>query len=99
MYRNGTGTVLRAQGSLRDANLVRWHADDGKILRIGGWQERGTVDFSGTVRGMLAWEDNSGNRYNAAGMHDALKVMTSGNTIYDITPTSGFTSGKTYSLN
>ena len=90
VYRNGTEYM--AQGRWRDANLVRWHED--ALRPIGGWQERGTVDFSGTVRGMLAWEDNSGNRYVAAGMHNALKVMTAGNTIYDITPTSGFTAGR-----
>jgi len=89
VYRNGTDYMQ--QGRWRDANLVRWHED--ALRPIGGWRERGTVDFSGTVRGMLAWEDNSGNRYVAAGMHDALKVMTSSNTIYDVTPAT-FTDGR-----
>ena len=89
VYRNGTDYMQ--QGRWRDANLVRWHED--ALRPIGGWRERGSVDFSGTVRGMLSWEDNSGNRYVAAGMHDTLKVMTSGNTIYDITPAT-FTTGR-----
>ena len=89
VYRNGTDYMQ--QGRWRDANLVRWHED--ALRPIGGWRERGTVDFSGTVRGMIAWEDNSGNRYVAAGMHDTLKVMTSSNTIYDVTPAT-FTDGR-----
>jgi hypothetical protein len=88
-YRNGTEYM--SQGRWRDANLVRWHED--ALRPIGGWQQRGTVDLNKTVRGMLAWEDNSGNRYVAFGRHDGLTAMTAGNTTYDITPTS-FTTGR-----
>ena len=88
-YRNGTEYM--AQGRWRDANLIRWHED--ALRPIGGWQQRGTVDLNKTVRGMLAWEDNSGNRYVAFGAHDSLTAMTAGNTTYDITPTS-FTTGR-----
>lgn len=88
-YRNGTDYM--SQGRWRDANLVRWHEDS--LRPIGGWQQRSTVDLDGTVRGMIAWEDNSGNRYVAFGLHDSLIAMTSGNTIYDITPAT-FTTGR-----
>lgn len=89
VYRNGTEYMQ--QGRWRDANLVRWHED--ALRPIGGWRQRSSVDFGGVVRGMLAWSDNSNNRYLAAGLNDSLKVMTAGNAIYDITPTT-FTTGR-----
>ena len=88
-YRNGTEYM--SQGRWRDANLIRWHED--ALRPIGGWQQRASVNLAGTVRGMLAWEDNSSNRYVAFGLHDSLIAMTSGNTTYDITPTT-FTTGR-----
>lgn len=88
-YRNGTEYM--SQGRWRDANLIRWHED--ALRPIGGWQQRGSVNLAGTVRGMLAWEDNSSNRYVAFGLHDSLIAMTSGNTTYDITPAT-FTAGR-----
>lgn len=89
VYRNGTEYM--SQGRWRDVNLVRWHED--ALRPVGGWQQRGSVDLAGTVRGMISWEDNSGNRYVAFGMHDSLVAMTATNTTYDITPTS-FTTGR-----
>ena len=73
VYRNGTEYM--AQGRWRDANLVRWHED--ALRPIGGWQQRGTVDFTGAVRGMLAWEDNSGNRYVAWRTYSHFKSFSS----------------------
>ena len=88
-YRNGT--EYQAMGRWRDANLVRWH--EGALRPVGGWRQRGTVDISGVVRSMLAWEDNSNNRRVAFGTHDKLFAMTAGNTVSDITP-AGFTAGR-----
>lgn len=88
-YRNGTEYM--AQGRWRDANLVRWHED--ALRPVGGWQQRGNVTIGGVTRGMIAWEDNSGNRYAAFGTHDSLTVMNATNTTYDITPAT-FTSGR-----
>jgi hypothetical protein len=80
-----------AQGRWRDANLIRWHED--ALRPVGGWQQRGDVSIGGTVRGSIAWEDNSNNRYVAFGTHDSLQVMNAGNTVTDITPTT-FTDGR-----
>lgn len=82
-YRNGTD--LMSQGRWRDVNLVRWHED---VLRpVGGWRQRGSVDFDGVSRKMMSWEDNTGDGWLAVSTHDALYVMTIGNVIYNITPT------------
>lgn len=88
-FRNGTD--LQAQGRWRDGSLVRWH--EGAMMPVGGWRQRGTVDITGTVRGMLSWRDNSQNRYIAMGVHDGLFVMEEDNSVFDITPV-GFTSGR-----
>jgi len=88
-YRNGTEYM--SQGRWRDVNLVRWHDD--ALRPVGGWRQRGDVDFSGTYRGMLSWEDNSGDKRLALGSYNALKVMNAGNVVTDITPT-GLTAGR-----
>jgi hypothetical protein len=88
-YRNGTD--LMSQGRWRDVNLVRWHED--ALRPIGGWRQRRSVDISGTSRAMIAWEDNSANRYLAAGTFENLYAITGGTTVTDITPT-GLTVGR-----
>lgn len=88
-YRNGTD--LMSQGRWRDVNLVRWHED--ALRPIGGWRQRGSVDISGTSRSMIAWEDNSADRYLAVGTHNKLYSINAGNVTTDITPT-GLTVGR-----
>jgi hypothetical protein len=87
-YRNGT--EYQSQGRWRDANLVRWH--EGALRPVAGWRQRGSVDISGVVRTIIAWEDNSDNRRVAFGTHDKLFAMTAGNAVSDITPV-GFVAG------
>jgi len=88
-YRNGTD--LQAQGRWRDGSLVRWH--EGAMMPVGGWRQRGSVDITGVVRGMISWRDNDQNRYLALGTHSNLYVMEEDNDVFDITPV-GFTSGR-----
>jgi len=88
-YRNGTD--LMSQGRWRDINLVRWHED--ALRPVGGWRQRGSVDISGTARSMMAWEDNTGDRYVAAGTYNKLYAITAGGTTNDITP-AGLTAGR-----
>ena len=88
-YRNGTD--LMSQGRWRDVNLVRWHED--ALRPVGGWRQRGSVDISGTARSMMSWEDNSAQRYLAAGTHNKLYAITAGGATNDITP-AGLTAGR-----
>lgn len=85
------GTDYQNAQRWRDANLVRWQ--DRAMLPVGGWAQRGTVDVAGTPRAMRAWRDLENNRWLAIGCHDKLFVMSSGNTVSDITPTN-FTAGR-----
>jgi len=82
VYRNGTD--LESSGRWRDASLVRWR--NGSLRPVGGWRVRKENAFGGVTRGMHSWQENSGSRWVAAGSHDSLYVMTSGNTVTDITP-------------
>lgn len=86
-YRNGTD--VQSAGRWRDMNLIRW--DNGAMQPVGGWTTR--VDLtSGVYRGAIAWRDNSTDRWLAAGSATALKAITAGGTVYDITPV-GLTAG------
>ena len=89
VYRNGTD--FQQSGRWRDANLVRWA--DGSMRPMGGWRKRLTSVYTNPPRGMLAWEDLSGDRWIAAGTYDKLYVTTGGNITTEITP-AGLTSGK-----
>jgi hypothetical protein len=88
VYRNGTD--MQASNRWRDANLIRWH--ENALRPVGGWRDRG-VSITGTPRGMIAWQDNSADRYMAVGTASKLYAVTAGNVAYDITP-AGFTSGR-----
>jgi hypothetical protein len=89
VYRNGTD--LQSLGRWRDANLVRWI--DGTMRPVGGWRTRSDTAMDAPARGMIAWSDNSGGRWVAAGTYDALYVYSIDGTQYDITPT-GLTGGR-----
>lgn len=88
VYRNGT--EYEQSGRWRDANLVRWR--DGSLRPMGGWRLRSGGAYTGTPRGMLAWQDLSGDRRIAVGTFSNLYVTSASNTTTDITP-AGFTSG------
>ena len=88
-YRNGTD--LQSAGRWRDVDLVRWHEDS--LRPVGGWRQRQSVNINGVARSMLAWEDNSGNRYLAAGTHAKLHTISSAGVVSDNTPNT-FTIGR-----
>ncbi len=87
-YRNGTD--LMAQGRWRDVNLIRWHED--ALRPIGGWRQRQSVNLQGVARRIISWEDNTANRFLAAGTDTHLYAVNAGGVRSDITPTS-FTAG------
>lgn len=88
LHRNGTD--LQSAGRWRDASLVRWQ--DGYPRPVGGWRTRVATGFTYAPRGMLAWQDISGDRRIAVGEYDALSVVSASNVVTDITPV-GLTSG------
>lgn len=88
VYRNGT--EYQAKGRYYDANLVRWNPS---LCPIGGWRTRVATAVSGMPRAALAWKDNAGLTWLAIGTHRGIYVMNRAETVYDITPASGFTSG------
>jgi hypothetical protein len=81
VYRNGTD--FQSSNRWRDANLVRW--TEGTLRPVGGWAARVTLG-STPPRAMASWQDLAGDRWIAAGFHDALKVSSASNTVTDITP-------------
>lgn len=78
------GTDLEQSGRWRDANLVRWR--DGSLRPIGGWRVRNATAYDNPPRGMLAWQDLSGDRRIAAGTADKLFVTSASGTTTDISP-------------
>lgn len=86
------GTDLQSSGRWRDGSLIRWR--NGILQPVGGWEEKASSTAAGTVRGALAWQDNSADRWLALGSPAALEVMGADGTLYDITP-SGLTGGIT----
>ena len=88
IYRNGT--EFQSAGRWRDSNLVRWI--DNTMQPIKGWAERTTDQADAPLRGSIAWRDNLGNRYLAAGNASQLVTYLDDGTLVDITPT-GLTSG------
>ena len=84
VYANGTD--YEASGRWHDASLVRWR--DGSLRPIGGWRERIATAFASTPRTMISWEDNSNDRWVAAGAFDKLYVVKASNIVSDITPTT-----------
>jgi hypothetical protein len=84
-----TGTEYEGSGRWIDANLVRWR--NGSLQPIGGWVERDDTSTN-PPRGMIAWEDNSGDRRYAFGTFDGLYTVSASGTLTDITP-AGLTDG------
>lgn len=88
VYRNGTD--LQSSNRWRNSNLVRWI--DGTMRPVGGWAIRTQTSAGASVRGMLSWTDNSGNKFIVGGNYQNLYVWNQGGVRYDITP-SGYTVG------
>lgn len=88
VYRNGTD--YQSSGRWRDASLIRW--TEGTMQPIGGWAARATIETNKKVRGSIAWRQNNGTRWIAAGTYQKLFVVSPTATV-DITPT-GFTAGQ-----
>ena len=90
VYRNGT--EYQSMGRWYDSNLVRWF--ENTLRPWGGWRKRSSSQMTGVARGLLAWRDNSGSRWIAAGTPSKLYVMNEDGVLKDITPTT-FTTGIT----
>ena len=88
IYRNGT--EFQQSNRWRDGNLVRWQ--DNSLRPIGGWRVRIEDAVTGISRGMLAWEDNTGDRWVVAGAANNLYVIKASDVVTDITP-SGLATG------
>ena len=78
------GTDLESANRWRDVSLVRWR--NGSLRPVGGWRDRKQDAFAGITRGLHTWQDNSGNRWLAAGQASSLYIMNAINTATDITP-------------
>lgn len=77
------GTDLQAEGRWRDGNLIRFK--DGTLQPVGGWASR-SVTLGSLPRGAFSWSTNDGTRWVAFGSYDALRVMTVGGVVSDISP-------------
>tara|TARA_R110001592_G_scaffold61030_1_gene185874 strand:+ start:1234 stop:2718 length:1485 start_codon:yes stop_codon:yes gene_type:complete len=89
VHRNGTD--FESSNRWRDASLVRWH--DGTLRPVGGWVTRKASAFAYAPRAMLSYLDNNSDEHLVAGTYEKLYYVNPSQTVYDITPTSGFTSG------
>lgn len=67
------------------SNLIRFKA--GLAQKLGGWQRISQLMFTGTVRGMHAWNDLTGLSYLAGGSEQRLQVFQNQTgQLIDITP-------------
>lgn len=80
------GTDFEGSGRWIDASLVRWR--ERSLRPIGGWRKRNLVAFASPARGLISWQDNSGDRWVAGGTHNSLIVISSNGNVTDITPAS-----------
>lgn len=81
------GTEYQNQARFYDADLVRWHL--GRLQPIGGWASIGTA-LTGTARAIHTWVDNSAVGRAGIGTESNLYALTTGGTLSDITPVSGY---------
>ena len=86
------GTARQARGRWRDSNLVR-SPNGVDVQPVGGWNRRGSVTLNGLARAIVAWKDNTNQRWAAIGTHEKLYVQTVTGAVIDITP-AGFTAGR-----
>lgn len=92
VFRNGT--EYQAKGRYYDANLVRWYGQ--ALGPVGGWRLRkaDAAVLTGIPRAAMPWKDNSANCWLAIGTDSNLYVTNILGTVFDITPTDGFTPGR-----
>jgi len=86
------GTEYAVQGRYFDANLMRWH--QGVIQPVGGWRQFSDSTLTGKPRAMMTWVTNSNTIFAFVGTHSNAYVLTQSGVVTDITPTSGFTTGR-----
>tara|TARA_R110000772_G_scaffold197322_3_gene308101 strand:- start:442 stop:1326 length:885 start_codon:yes stop_codon:yes gene_type:complete len=60
---------------------------------VGGWTVRKSSAFASAPRAMLSYLDNNSAEHLIAGTFNKLYYVNPSQTVYDLTPTSGFTSG------
>lgn len=82
------GTTFQAKNRWHSANLVRFY--QGNKQPVGGWVRRTLTGatITGTPNASVSWQLNDGNAYLALGTTSNLYIVTSGNVVYDITPTT-----------
>lgn len=82
-------TAFASVGRWADGNNMRpWRKS---MQTIGGWGIA-VSGIEGVCRNVMAWTDNDGVVNVGFGTHSHLQVYVNG-TLYDITPSSGFTAG------
>lgn len=87
-------TATSSRGGFNASNLIRWRYADGSVWaeKLGGWQHVTTEPMSGICRALNYWADLHSQIWIGAGTNLKLYVENVG-TLYDITPTGGFTPG------
>lgn len=87
---NGDDTTFAAAGRWADASNVRFWL--GRAQVVGGWEMATGDMLTGVCRSAFQWTDNNAVLNVSFGTHTKLQVMFDGS-VFDITPTSGFTAG------
>lgn len=92
VFRNGT--QFQSRGRWYDAYLVRWYG--AALGPINGWRKRlsSATQLTGSPRAALIWKDNSSASWLAVGTHSKFYVTNILGTVFDITPTASWTSGR-----
>lgn len=88
---NSDDTAFKYPGTWHDCDQVRFWKGVPEV--VGGWEAVTNTDLTGVARSVLMWMDNNSIPNIAAGLHNGLSVIQD-STVYDITPTSGFTAGQ-----
>lgn len=83
------GTEYESAGRWYSADLVRFFEGEKRPIR--GWQKVADDAIAGVPRAMLAWKDNTGDRWIGLGTTEKLCAYQTGSVV-DITPI-GFTAG------
>ena len=78
------GTDYDGKGRWRDMNLTRFEGKS--VVPVGGWSVRSDAAATGMVRAMIAWTDNSSQRWVALGSSSKLYIMGPAGDLYDVTP-------------
>lgn len=81
------GSEMQASGRWRSGSLVRWQ--DGVLRPVGGWRTRLEIGETQPARGMLAWRDNTGDRWIAVGTAEKLFAIKASGTISQVANVPG----------